>query len=855
MARHDSEVLSALLDRALSLPSDARAAFLNDECRNDQPLHEELSSLLAAHDASCGFFERLTEQIVNPALLALSDHAGDGLDVGQTLAHYRILEKLGTGGMGVVFKALDQRLDRFVALKLLPAPLSTDAASKALLLAEAKAASALDHPNIGIVHHIGETKSGRLFIVMGYYDGETLERQNQSGRRSVHEAIGLTKQIASALAAAHRKGIVHRDVKPSNIVITRDGTAKLLDFGIAVLAGSTPIAERAVVGTVAYMSPEQTHGVVDQRTDVWSLGVLLYEMVNGQRPFAADHELALIDAIRHDDWVPVDKVTSKTPAAVARILERCLAKDPDDRYGDAGQLFRDLESLDTAILLPSDRAATRGPRWRSLRFQSAVAALVAIVAGVLYVQREMAPLARTVGVETRVNRLAVLPVALLDTDANGGYPGDGLTDELIAQLSRIGGLRVVARSSVMGYKHGNKSAAEIGRELAVETVLRGTVHNAGDQLQISWQLIDARTQEQLWAKNYAAAAADLQHVQRDVAVRVADALNVEFPHPEQRLWSTAGTSSADAYLLYLKGLHFLEKRNDAAARQAKDYFEQALDLDPAFARAWVGLGNAYSSLSALGAMRTDDAYPRTRAAAERALQIDPELPEAHTTLAMALSSHYWEFEAAAMHYRRALELNPSDAHAHRLYAEYLRFSGRFDEALVEARRGEELDPLSPAHQIEAGISHYWARRYDEAIARFRVILDVNPRFSYAKFFLALALIQKHEYGEALATLNDPSAGGSLQQETLRGYIHGITGRYEEAQQVLDRLHVPSRTQNVSPWHAAVIHLGLGEHDRALALMEQSYQHRDWQVRMLPVEPMFDSLRSHPRFRALLEKVQ
>jgi TolB-like protein/tetratricopeptide (TPR) repeat protein len=856
MARRDPEILSTLLDRALSLPSEARAAFLEEQCKDDRPLRDEIRSLLIAHDASSGYFERISDQIVSPALIALSADVGDELFVGQTFAQYRIVEKLATGGMGVVFKALDQRLDRFVALKFLPAPLSTDSDAKRRLLAEAKAASALDHPNIGVVHDIGETAAGRLFIVMGYYEGETLERKNERGAISIEEALALTRQIAGALAAAHQNGIVHRDVKPSNILITQEGTAKLLDFGIAMLAGSKPARDGTVVGTVAYMSPEQTRGViVDHRTDLWSLGVVLYEMLTGLHPFRADDNDALIHAIRHDRWEPVDRVNSGMPSAVTRILQRCLAKDSKDRYGTAEELISDLEAVGDAKSSPSG-AATGGARWRWLRYASAAAVLCVIAAGILDVQNHSGPLLqRAVGIQTRANRLAVLPVTLVESDAAEGYLADGMTQELIAQLSRIAGLRVIAQSSVMGYRNGTKTSAEIGRELSAESVLRGSVRTAGGQLQISMQLVDTRTQEQLWTRNYTAPASDLQSLQREIALRVAQVLRVRVSSPEQRQLARAGTSSADAYLFYLKGLHFLDKRSDPSVRQAKDYFEQALDLDPSFARAWTGLGDAYSALSALAAIRAADAYPPSRAAAERALQIDPDLPEAHVTLATALSTYYWHFDAAADHYRRALELNPSYANAHRLYAEYLRFEGRFDEALAAARHGEELDPLSQAHRIETGIDLYWARRYDEAIAQFRRVLDANPQFNYARFFLALVLIQKQQYKEALSALNVPGAGGSLQQETLRGYIHAVTGRKAEARKGLDRLALLSRTQNVSSWHSAIIYIGLGEHDRALDLIEQAYRDHDWEVRMLPVEPLLDPLHSHSRFRALSDKVR
>ena len=359
----------------------------------------------------------------------------------------------------------------------------------------------------------------------------------------------------------------------------------------------------------------------------------------------------------------------------------------------------------------------------------------------------------------------------------------------------------------------------------------------------------------MWTRDYTASIDDLESIQRDIVLRVAEALDVGVQSSEQRNLTHVGTSSADAYLLYLKGRHSLEKRNVDAAKQAKEYFEQALDLDPAFAKAWAGVGETFSVLSALATVRAADAYVRSKAAAERALQIDPDLAEAHVCLANALSSYYWDFESAAHHYRRALELSPSYADAHRLHAEHLRFEGRFDEALREARQAEELDPLSSAPQIVAGTILYWARRYDEGIAEFRRILDVNPHFSYAYFFLALTLIQKHDYEKALEALNTPGAGSPLQQETLRAYIHGVTARQTQARQALDKLQRLSREKGISPWHSAIIHVGLGEHNRAIDLLEEAYRARDWQLRMLPHEPLFDALRSHPRFQTLVNKMQ
>jgi tetratricopeptide (TPR) repeat protein len=408
------------------------------------------------------------------------------------------------------------------------------------------------------------------------------------------------------------------------------------------------------------------------------------------------------------------------------------------------------------------------------------------------------------------------------------------------------------------YKGAGKSAKEIGRELAVGTLLEGSVRKTADEIQITLQLVDAESQEDLWTGNYAADAGNLPAVPREIARRVAESLRVELEASERRQLLTAGTSNADAYKLYLKGRHFLDKADQASAKQAREYFQQALDLDPTFAQGWTGLGDAYAALGLLSPVPAADAYPRTRAAAERALRIDPDLPEAHLSLGTALSYYYWEFEAAAHHYRRAIELNPSYAEAHRLYAEYLRYRGRFDEALGEARQAEELDPLSPGSQLETGVILYLARRYDEAIARFRRLLDMNPRFTFVYFFLALVHVQKHEYEKALATLDQmvAAAGGPLPDvETLRAQIHAMTGRRAAARRQLETLDALSREQHVSPWHPAMIHLSLGEHDRALDLLEQAHRDRDWRVRLLPVEPLFDPLRANPRFAALVAKVR
>lgn len=810
----DWAMLRTLFGQALAQPPKARRAFLDGACP-DPTLRAELDALLASHEAAPDYLGGLAERVVAPALAVFGGGPGE-LPVGQRVAHYRIDAALGRGGMGVVYKAWDIRLDRPVALKFLPPYLSTDDRAKRRLLAEAKAA-AIDHPRVAVVYEIGETEAGQLFIAMAYVEGQTLRERLEAGPLLVEEAVALGRQIAEGLGAAHGRGIVHRDVKPSNVLVTPEGAVKLVDFGIAKAIGTEWTKEVATPGTVAYMSPEQTRGeAVDHRTDLWSLGVVLYEMLTGMRPFRGETDQVVIHAIRHDAPEPVERRRSVVSDALAAVVARCLKKDSAERYASAE---------DVVAGLGTEEAIGKG------RDQ----------------QRERPRPVR--------NRLAVLPLESFSADPADAYFADGMTEELIARLSRLDSLRVIARTSVMPYRDTEKSAVEIGRELGVGTLLEGSVRKTGGQVRITVQLIDAASQEHRWSEAYDAEVEDVLGVQRTIAERVAEALDVQFRVGERRRLGKRGTNVAEAYDHYLKGRYLLNKWEPAPLEEARDHFQRALDLDPTFAGAWAGLADVYVVFGYLALLTPEETHTRGRAAAERALALDDELAEAHSALASVLTDYVWDWKAAEHHFRRAIELDPSYALAHQYVAECLRDQGRFDEALAEVRQAQALDPLSPYAVLVEGTVLWLGRRYDEALARLRHLLNVHGTFPPAHLFMGLVYLDTGHFEEALDSLDQgdptrtfPDALGP------RGMAWARMGRRAEAEDVLDELDTLSAERYVSPFLRALIYLDLGERERVFPLIEQAYEDRSWFIRLLKVLPALDPLRGEPRFESLLKKV-
>ncbi len=771
--------------------------------------------------------------------------------IGKTISHYTILEKLGEGGMGVVYKARDTKLDRTVALKFLSPQTLGNKEDKTRFVREAKSAAALNHPNICTVHEIDEVE-GQTFIAIELVEGVSLKDRMASAPLSLHEALDVAGQIGEGLQAAHAKGIVHRDIKPANIMISADGRVKIMDFGLAKSHLHTTLTkEAATLGTVAYMSPEQARGdSVDPRTDIWSLGVVLYEMMTGLRPFRGDYDQAVVYSILNEEPVPISSLRDDVPESIDAWIRKAIAKNADVRYPTIERMLADAPAARSPST-PShtDRAhAPPPPRKRKrLYLYAGISALLLIL------------LAWQSGWFTRrptgIDSVAVLPLENLSGDPDQEYFADGMTEALITELSRIKALRVISRTSVMQYKKARRPLPEIARELGVDAVVEGSAMRSGDRIRISAQLIEAASDRHLWAESYERELRDVLALQKEVALAVTEEIRIALTPEERAVLADARPIEPGALEAYMKGRFLLNQWTEESVRRAITFFERAVAKDRDYAPAFAALAEAYDTLISFRWMPPSEGWPKVKAHALRALEIDPTLAQAHTVLADERGMYEWDFAAAEKDFLRAIDANPNNAMAHHWYAYFLSSLGRHEEALREIRLAERLDPLSIGVRRSVGTILDLAGQHDAAIRYLQETLALDPDFAKTRQSLAAAYENKEMWPEAIGEIEE---NGRLSPDSLwvasLARIYARNGQTGKARELLDALIRQSQSRYVPPTDIATVLGFLGDKDGAFSWLDRACEERSPYLIWLKVHPVYDPLRSDPRFAELLRKV-
>jgi serine/threonine protein kinase/Tfp pilus assembly protein PilF len=769
--------------------------------------------------------------------------------IGKTISHFYVLERLASGGMGVVYKARDEKLERNVALKFVAEPLSKDPVAIGRFLREARAVSALNHPNVCTIYEVDEFE-GAYFIALEFLDGESLEQYIPHQNLEIAEILDIGIQIADGLAAAHAKGVIHRDIKPSNIFVTTGDIVKILDFGLSKLTAATEesstvaddrtasieVLSRAfgIVGTVAYMSPEQARGeVLDPRTDLFSLGAVIYEMASGRKAFSGNSPALILNAVLNDRPQLIRKDDRRFPPELEKLIDKALQKNRALRYQSALELAADLRRL------KEDLSRGKGAALPGGKDSSAA-------------ESAGTPRGRK---SRQINSLAVLPFGNETSEPDGDYLSEGITDSIINAISQFPKMSVMARSTVFRYKDPSEPQ-RIGRELNVGAVLVGRVLQRGDRLVVTAELVDVANGHQLWGSQYNTKFSEIFAVQEEISNRISSELRLHLSPQEKARLRLSQTRDATAYQLYLKGRHHWNKRTTEGATTAIRYLQEAIAQDPEYALAYSGLADCVALFGGYRALPPREAFPKAKAAALKALEIDDRLSEAHNSLALVSLFYDWDWLRAEQEFKRAVHLSPKYATAHQWYTIFLATMERFDEAKLSIKRAHELDLLSLPINTHLGWGYYFFREFDAAITQLEATLELDPNYILAHFVLGQAYTQRGRLAEGIAQLRRAAELSGRLPPVLSslGYSYALAGETDQAHAILKELVETSAKKYVSAYDLALINIGLGQKDAAFEFLRAAVEERCGWLIFLKIEPVLDSIRSDPRFEDLIRAV-